>query len=62
MKNKVKILRQRRELTQSQLADELSVSRQTINSIETEKYEPSLRLAFNLAKYFGVRIEDIFQP
>jgi putative transcriptional regulator len=62
MKNKVKILRQKSELTQQQLADELSVSRQTINSIETEKYEPSLQLAFSLAKYFGVKIEDIFSP
>jgi putative transcriptional regulator len=62
MKNKVKLLRQKSELTQQQLADELSVSRQTINSIETEKYEPSLQLAFSLAKYFGVKIEDIFSP
>lgn len=62
MKNKVKVLRQKLELTQQQLADELSVSRQTINSIETEKYEPSLQLAFSLAKYFGVKIEDIFRP
>jgi putative transcriptional regulator len=62
MKNKVKLLRQKSELTQQQLADELSVSRQTINSIETEKYEPSLQLAFSLAKYFGVGIEDIFSP
>lgn len=62
MKNKVKIFRQKLELTQQQLADELGVSRQTINSIETEKYEPSLQLAFGLAKYFGVKIEDIFKP
>ena len=62
MKNKVKTLRQQRQLTQQQLADELAVSRQTINSIETEKYEPSLQLAFGLAKYFGVKIEDIFRP
>ncbi|MFA5825819.1 MAG: helix-turn-helix transcriptional regulator [Gallionellaceae bacterium] len=62
MKNKVKIFRQKLELTQQQLADELGVSRQTINSIETEKYEPSLLLAFSLAKYFRVKIEDIFRP
>ncbi len=62
MKNKVKIFRQKLELTQQQLADELGVSRQTINSIETEKYEPSLQLAFGLAKYFGVKIEDVFRP
>jgi putative transcriptional regulator len=62
MKNKVKTFRQKLELTQQQLADKLSVSRQTINSIETEKYEPSLQLAFSLAKYFGVKIEEIFYP
>ena len=62
MKNKVKVFRQKLELTQQQLADELGVSRQTINSIETEKYEPSLQMAFSLAKYFGVKIEDIFRP
>lgn len=62
MKNKVKIFRQKLELTQQQLADELAVSRQTINSIETEKYEPSLQLAFSMAKYFGVKIEDVFRP
>lgn len=62
MKNKVKALRQKLELTQQQLADDLAVSRQTINSIETEKYEPSLQMAFSLAKYFGVKIEDIFRP
>ncbi len=62
MKNKVKILRQQLGLTQQQLADELGVSRQTINSIETEKYEPSLQLAFALADYFGVKIENIFMP
>ena len=62
MKNKVKLFRQKLKLTQQQLADELAVSRQTINSIETEKYEPSLQLAFSLAKYFSVKIEDIFHP
>jgi len=62
MKNKLKILRQQRGLTQQQLADELSVSRQTINSIETEKYDPSLPLAFSLANFLGVKIEDIFRP
>jgi putative transcriptional regulator len=62
MKNKLKILRQKRGLTQQQLADELSVSRQTINSIETEKYDPSLPLAFSLANFLGVKIEDIFRP
>ncbi len=62
MKNSVKQLRQESGLTQQQLADDLSVSRQTINSIETEKYDPSLELAFGIARYFGVKIEDIFRP
>ena len=62
MKNSVKQLRQESGLTQQQLADDLSVSRQTINSIETEKYDPSLELAFGIARYFRVRIEDIFRP
>ncbi|MBI3478978.1 MAG: helix-turn-helix transcriptional regulator [Nitrosomonadales bacterium] len=62
MKNKVRAYRLQRELSQQQLADELSVSRQTINSIETEKYEPSLQMAFRLAKYFGVKIEELFRP
>jgi putative transcriptional regulator len=62
MKNKVKVFRLKLELTQQQLAGELGVSRQTINSIETEKYEPSLQMAFSLSKYFGVKIEDIFRP
>ncbi len=62
MKNRLRSLRQQRELTQQQLANELSVSRQTINSIETEKYDPSLELAFSLARFLGVRIEDIFEP
>lgn len=62
MNNRLKILRQERELTQQMLADAMQVSRQTIISIETGKYDPSLPLAFKLARYLGVRIEDIFNP
>lgn len=49
-------------MTQQALADALSVSRQTVNSIETEKYDPSLPLAFKIAQLLSVRIEDIFFP
>jgi putative transcriptional regulator len=62
MKNRLKILRAERDLSQAQLADLLDVSRQTINAIETEKYDPSLPLAFKIAALFGCKIEDIFQP
>ncbi|PUA27216.1 MAG: transcriptional regulator [Cellvibrio sp. 79] len=62
MNNNLKNIRQERALTQQQLADELSVSRQTIISIENGKYDPSLPLAFKLAIFLGVKIEDIFKP
>lgn len=63
MQNNLRALRQTRDITQQQLADSLKVSRQTIISIETGKYDPSLVLAFAIAKYFELRIEDIFiQP
>ncbi|WP_035052579.1 helix-turn-helix transcriptional regulator [Andreprevotia chitinilytica] len=62
MKNKMKILRQERGLTQQQLAEALAVSRQTINSIETEKYDPSLVLAFSIAKFFSICVEEVFEP
>ena len=62
MNNNLKYIRQERSLTQQQLADELLVSRQTIISIESGKYDPSLPLAFKLAKVLGLRIEDIFTP
>ena len=48
--------------TQGELADRLAVSRQTVNAIETEKYEPSLSLAFKIARLFKLRIEDVFEP
>jgi putative transcriptional regulator len=60
MKNRLKVLRAERNWTQAQLAVELEVTRQTVNAIETEKYDPSLPLAFKIARVFGQRIEDIF--
>ncbi len=60
MKNKLRELRAAKEWSQSDLADKLGVSRQTINAIETEKYDPSLPLAFKVAKLFKKPIEDIF--
>ena len=62
MKNRIRVLRAEYEWTQADLAERLDVSRQTINAIETEKYEPSLSLAFKVAKLFGRTIEDIFEP
>ncbi len=61
MKNRLKVLRAERDWTQAQLADALDVSRQTINAIETGKFDPSLPLAFRAARLFGMRIEEIFQ-
>jgi putative transcriptional regulator len=60
MKNKVRELRTQRGWSQGQLADRLEVSRQTINAIETERYDPSLPLAFSIADLFGKPIEKIF--
>ena len=62
MKNRMKVLRAERDWSQAELADRLKVSRQTINAIETEKYDPSLPLAFRIAEAFALRIEDIFTP
>ena len=61
MKNRLKVLRAERDWTQAQLANELDVSRQTINAIEKGKFDPSLPLAFKVARLFGLSIEDIFQ-
>ena len=61
MKNRLKVLRAARDWTQADLAQALEVSRQTVNAIETGKYDPSLPLAFRLARLFGLSIEDIFQ-
>jgi putative transcriptional regulator len=60
MKNQVRTLRTRHNLAQGQLAEAMGVSRQTINSIENERYMPSLPLAIALARYFGVAVEEMF--
>jgi putative transcriptional regulator len=60
MKNAVKVMRAGKNWSQAELAERLSVSRQTVNSIETERSEPSLTLAMRLARLFGVRVEDLF--
>lgn len=62
MKNRLKALRGEVGLSQAALADRLGVSRQTVNALETGRYDPSLPLAFSLAALFDVRIEDIFDP
>lgn len=62
MKNRLRELRAVKEWSQSDLAEKLEVSRQTINAIETGKYDPSLPLAFKVARLFKLRIEDIFEP
>ena len=60
MKNRLKVLRAERDWTQAQLADALDVSRQTVNAIETGKFDPSLPLAFRAARLFQMPIEEIF--
>jgi putative transcriptional regulator len=61
MENRLKVLRAERNWSQADLADRLGVSRQSVNAIETGKYDPSLPLAFKLARLFGLAIEDVFQ-
>ncbi|MFK7787189.1 MAG: helix-turn-helix transcriptional regulator [Crocinitomicaceae bacterium] len=61
MKNRLKVLRAENDMTQADLADRLEVSRQTINAIEKGKFDPSLPLAFRIAKLFQLKIEEIFQ-
>ena len=61
MKNRLKVLRAERDWSQADLADRLDVSRQSVNAIETGKYDPSLPLAFRIAKLFEMPIEAIFQ-
>ena len=60
MRNRLKVLRAERDWTQARLAQELAVSRQTVNAIETGKFDPSLPLAFRVARLFGQTIENIF--
>lgn len=62
MKNRLRVIRAERRWSQKDLAELLGVSRQTINAIETEKYDPSLPLAFKIAQLVGQSIEDIFDP
>ncbi len=62
MKNRVREFRTERQWSQGELAERLDVSRQTVNAIETEKYDPSLPLAFKIARLFKRRIEEIFEP
>jgi putative transcriptional regulator len=61
MKNRLRVLRAEREWSQADLAQRLEVSRQSVNAIETGKFDPSLPLAFKLARLFGMTIEEIFQ-
>lgn len=60
MQNKIKEYREKKGISQGELADLCNVSRQTINAIENNKYDPSLQLAFNLAKHLEVRIDQLF--
>jgi putative transcriptional regulator len=60
MKNRLKVLRAERDWSQQDLANALAISRQSVNAIETGKYDPSLPLAFRIADLFGMRIEEIF--
>jgi putative transcriptional regulator len=62
MDNRLRVLRAERRWSQAELAERLSVSRQTVNAIETGKYDPSLPLAFAIAKTFELKIEDVFSP
>lgn len=62
MQNHLRTLRQGRGLSQGALADQLDVSRQTVNALETGRYDPSLPLAFRIAGLFGLPIEEIFVP
>jgi len=62
VRNRLRVLRAERGWSQAELASRLGVSRQTVNAIETEKYDPSLPLAFRIAEVFAGRIEDVFTP
>lgn len=60
VKNRLRVLRAEREWSQQELADRLDVSRQTVNALENDRYDPSLPLAFGIARLFGLSIEEIF--
>lgn len=60
MRNRLRVLRAEREWSQADLAEKLGASRQTVNAIETGRYDPSLPLAFKIARLFGMHIEQIF--
>jgi putative transcriptional regulator len=62
MNNRIQELRAERNWSQADLAGRLEVSRQTVNALERGRYDPSLPLAFRIARLFGVAIEDVFQP
>lgn len=62
MRNDIRVWRAKRELTQAELAEAVGVSRQTINAIEGDRYDPSIELAFKLARFFDCRIEELFDP
>jgi putative transcriptional regulator len=62
MKSHLRVLRAERDWSQAELAERLHVSRQTVNAIETGRYDPSLPLAFRIAKLFGQLIEEVFEP
>jgi putative transcriptional regulator len=62
VRNRLRVLRAEREWSQADLAERLSVSRQTVNAIENGRYDPSLPLAFAIARLFALRIEDVFTP
>lgn len=61
MKNRIRVLRAERQWTQTDLADALDVSRQTIHAVETGKYDPSLPLAMRVAKLFALTVEEVFE-
>ncbi len=62
MRNRLRVLRAERDWSQAELAEQLGVSRQTVNAIETGRYDPSLPLAFTIARVFGQAIESLFFP
>ena len=62
MTNRLRVLRAERNWSQAELAERLRVSRQTVNAVENGKYDPSLPLAFRIARLFGLKIEEVFDP